>query len=151
MKQTTGKAAGSGDQESIVYGCIKDSAGQDIEHRRVNRQAILSLPRADTFPFISQEMFTLPTLIPGKVNYQTEVIHFGASYQAIEYEWTSWIQQFEQLLRKMYWHSAVVHLETELAGVHTFHWDSNNNFHAPDSGDLRVRCHWVRERGVVAR
>ena len=138
------------DQESIVYGCIKDVAGFDISRRQANRQAILSLPKADSWPFLSQEMFSLPSLIPSRGSYQTEVIHFGASYKAVEYEWAQWIKQFEELLRKMYWHSAVVNLETELAGLHTFYWDSTNNHHVPDSGDLRVRCEWVRERGLVA-
>jgi len=138
------------DQESIVYGCIKDLTNLDIVRRRANRDAILKLPRADTLPFLCQEMFSLPTLIPGRGNYQTEVIHFGASYNAIEYEWAQWIKQFEALLSKMYWNSAVVHLETELAGIHSFYWESTNEYHIPDSGDLRVRCEWVRERSLVA-
>ena len=139
------------DQESIVYGCIKDVGGFDIERRRANRAAVMSLPRSDNLPFICQEMFSLPSLVPGHISYQTEVIHFGASYKAIEYEWAQWIRDFELLLGKMYWHSAVVHLETELAGTHSFYWDATSNQHVPDSGELRVRCEWVRERGVVAR
>lgn len=139
------------DQESIVYGCIKDIGGSDPERRRVNRASILSLPRSDNFPLVCQEMFSLPAVVPGHISYQTEVIHFGGSYKAIEYEWAQWIREFEQLLGKMYWHSAVVHLETELAGTHSFYWDASNNQHIPDTGDLRVRCEWIRERGVVAR
>lgn len=138
------------DQESIVYGCIKDVAEFDLQQRKINRAAILALPRADGFAFLSQEMFTLPALMPAPGSYQTEVMHFGASYQAIEYEWSQWIRAFEQLLEKMYWHSAVVHLETELAGTHSFYWQATNNRHVPDSGRLSVRCEWVRERGLMS-
>lgn len=138
------------DQESIVYGCIKDVADYDLQQRKINRAAILSLPRADGLVFLSQEMFSLPAIAPTLGNYQTEVIHFGASYQAIEYEWSQWIRLFERILGKMYWHSAVVHLETELAGTHSFYWQATNHRHVPDSGNLSVRCEWVRERGLVS-
>ena len=44
------------DQESIVYGCIKDiaPAAAEAERIRVNRDAMLSLPRAEEWPFLSQ-------------------------------------------------------------------------------------------------
>ena len=76
------------DQESIVYGCIKDSPLLLTESQRIqtNRNAMLSLPHADDWPFLSQEMFSIPQLEINKRNYQTEVMHFGASYKAVEYE-----------------------------------------------------------------
>jgi hypothetical protein len=137
------------DQESIVYGCIKDMAPSlkliTTERTRTNREAMLSLPHADEWPFISQEMFSIPQLEIMKNNYQTEVMHFGASYKAVEYEWDQWIAQFEALLSKMYWVSATVHLETELSGTHTFTWETNGSFHKPGSSDMRVRCEWSHE------
>src|SRR5690606_23543456 len=135
------------DQESIVYGCIKDisPAISEAERIRVNREAMLSLPHADEWPFISQEMFSIPCVSAPFFNYQTEVMHFGASYKAVEYEWDQWIAQFESLLSKMYWVSATVHLETELSGTHTFTWEANGSFHKPGSGDMRVRCEWSHE------
>ncbi|MDO3382481.1 hypothetical protein [Gilvimarinus algae] len=133
--------------ESIVYGCIKDSIigpGQS-ERIQINRDAMLTLPRAEEWPFLCQEMFAIPdpTRISG--SYQTDVMHFGASYKAVEYEWNQWIEQFENLLSKMYWVSATVHLETELCGTHTFTWECNRNFHVPGSGDMYVQCQWSHE------
>ena len=118
------------DQESIVYGCIKDGSPLlgNAERIRINREAMLSLPHADEWPFLYQE-----------------VMHFGASYKAVEYEWDQWIAQFESLLSKMYWVSATVHLETELSGTHTFTWESQSSYHKPGSGDMRVRCEWSHE------
>ncbi len=135
------------DQESIVYGCIKDAGyfNSDGERRAVNRQAMLQLPRADEWPFLCQEMFAIPKLEAMQGNYQTEVMHFGASYKAVEYEWEQWINMFEELLGRMYWVSATVHLETELSGTHTFTWESSANAHIPGSGDINIRCEWSHE------
>ncbi|MCV6613445.1 MAG: hypothetical protein OIF35_00605 [Cellvibrionaceae bacterium] len=140
----------SADQESIVYGCIKDAVDLmgDSERRRVNRSAMLALPSADQWPFLSQEMFAIPRVETSAAGYQTEVMHFGASYQAIEYEWQQWLKAFEQLLSKMYWVSATVHLETELSGSHMFTWDCNEAFHSPGSGNMRVSCQWSHESGL---
>lgn len=138
------------DQESIVYGCIKNSlpALSESERIRVNRDAMLELPHADEWPFLSQEMFAIPQLESPMANYQTEVMHFGASYKAVEYEWDQWVSQFETLLSKMYWESATVHLETELSGTHTFIWEATGSGHKPGSGNMRVRCEWSREGGL---
>jgi len=139
------------DQESIVYGCIKDIAGIDGEaqRRQNNRVALLSLPKADAWPFLCQEMFAIPQVETGQGNYQTEVMHFGASYKAVEYEWEEWLAKFEELLNQMYWISATVHLETELAGTHTFTWESDGMGHEPGTGKLQVRCEWSHE-GALA-
>jgi hypothetical protein len=136
------------DQESIVYGCIKDANdydSTDVGRRVANRDAMLSLPKADGWPFLCQEMFALPKTAIGQDNYQTDVMHFGASYKAIEYEWEQWINKFEELLSQMYWVSATVHLETELSGTHTFTWESSSNSHVPGNSDMQVRCEWSHE------
>ena len=135
------------DQESIVYGCIKDIPDNTRHADRLitNREAMLSLPSADDWPFICQEMFSIPQNNVLNNTYQTEVMHFGASYKAVEHEWDEWIAQFESLLSKMYWVSATVHLETELSGTHTFTWEANGNSHVPGAGKLQVRCEWSHE------
>ncbi len=133
--------------ESIVYGCIKDSlvGAQQSERIRANRHAMLALPHADEWPFLCQEMFSIPDPVVHAGQYQTEVMHFGASYRAVEYEWNQWLEQFESLLKNMYWVSATVHLETELCGTHTFTWESRRNFHTPGSDDIYVTCQWSHE------
>ena len=133
------------DQESIVYGCIKDDLlSTDSGRRKTNRDAMLALPESDQWNFITRNMFSVPNfdLIKG---YQTEIMHFGASYRAVEYEWEGWIKEFEHLLSKMYWMSAVVHLETELSGAHTFYWEARDSYHAPGSKDMNVRCEWQQD------
>lgn len=139
------------DQESIVYGCIKDVAYHydQGERRRVNRSAMLSLPSDEDWPFLSREMFSIPRPEEDhRGQYQTEVMHFGASYKAVEYEWEQWIATFETLLRQMYWVSATVHLETELSGTHTFIWTSLSDSHVPGTGEIQVRCEWSQENAI---
>ncbi|MGK8438262.1 hypothetical protein ACRS3X_13125 [Ectopseudomonas hydrolytica] len=136
------------ESESIVYGCIRDWPSDDPELRRLRRETnhgvLAELPAGDMWPFLGREMFSFCEL-PGAGLYQTQVIHFGASYGAVEYEWNLWIEAFEALLKRLYWASAVVHLETELNGMHTFRWESDSGFHSPQEGALRVRCAWERE------
>jgi hypothetical protein len=142
------------DQESIVYGVVRDQAFGTQMERRVrrshNRQIIESLPDADGWPFICREMFGISGFDEMGGTYQTQVIHFGASYRAIEYEWELWMKKFESVLMQMYWVSAKVHLETELSGVHTFIWEATSDCHEP-GGAIQVRCEWEREGGIVSR
>ncbi|WIO73330.1 hypothetical protein QP938_08425 [Porticoccaceae bacterium LTM1] len=138
-------------QESVVYGCIKDIAAGDASlRRRINREAILALPDQEGWPILSREMFAVPALEVGAGGQQTQVMHFGASYLGIEYEWTHWMQQFEELLRKMYWVSATVHLETELSGTHSFIWEASGDYHSPNSDDIQIRCEWTHEGWLSA-
>ncbi|EPJ7989296.1 hypothetical protein [Pseudomonas aeruginosa] len=137
------------ESESIVYGCIRDWPGDSMERRMrraANRRVLDSLPGGEAWPFLGREMFSRCEQ-SGAGLYQTQIIHFGASYQAIEYEWGLWVEQFEALLRRLYWASAVVHLETEVNGSHTFRWESERGFHTPQESDLQVRCAWEREGG----
>ncbi len=134
-------------QESIVYGCIRDTVYErDVEQRLIaNRRAMDALPGADSWPMLSREMFSLTAAAGGDIDVYTEVVHFGASYQGIEYEWELWLEQFETLLVSMYWVSATVHLETELSGLHSFNWVSDDEYHRPGGSNIRMRCEWVRE------
>jgi hypothetical protein len=139
------------ESESIVYGCIRDwpsdNPAQSRLRREINRQVLDELPTGDAWSFLGREMFACCEQ-PGDGLYQTQVIHFGASYRTVEYEWSLWIKQFEALLKRLYWASAVVHLETEMNGTHTFRWESDNGSHSPQEGELRVRCAWEREGGL---
>ncbi|WP_447590545.1 hypothetical protein [Aquipseudomonas campi] len=134
--------------ESIVYGCIRDWPSGEREQRQQrrenNRRALEQLPQGDAWPFLGREMFSFCANEDAGL-YQTQVIHFGASYRAVEYEWALWVQAFEALLKRLYWASAVVHLETELNGLHTFRWESENGYHSPQEHELRMRCVWERE------
>lgn len=132
--------------ESVVYGCIKNVAlANSSEHRRNNRTAMLNLPSADSWSLLNREMFALPERHCGDLHLSTEVMHFGASYQGVEHEWQYWLEQFENLLRKMYWVSATVHLETELSGLHSFVFETEGAVHRPHQSEIKIRCEWARE------
>lgn len=143
------------DQESIVYGYIQSashiSTDDSFTRNMTNRQALMSLPTLDAWPFLSREMFALPRLVTQNDRLQSSMIHFGASYVGIEYEWGLWINKFERLLQQMYWNSVVVNLETELSGVHTFIWKSGAKDHLPGEDPLAIRCEWQHELGVAGR
>ncbi|MDO6806357.1 hypothetical protein Q4595_28125, partial [Wenyingzhuangia sp. 1_MG-2023] len=79
----------------------------------------------DDWSLLCREMFSMPGQHLLNGTYQTHIIHFAASYRAVEYEWESWLRQFESLLKSMFWVSATVHLETELSGKHTFNWQAD--------------------------
>lgn len=132
--------------ESVVYGCIKDIAMADSNQRRQsNREAMLQLPSAESWSLVNREMFAVPEKPCADINLNTEVMHFGASYQGVEHEWKYWLEQFEGLLRKMYWVSATVHLETEMSGTHSFVFETDGMAHVPNQSDIKVRCEWARE------
>lgn len=132
--------------ESVVYGCIKNVAPLDsTEHRRSNRQAMLELPSAESWSLLNREMFAVPDKHCGDLELGTDVMHFGASYQGVEHEWQYWLEQFEKLLRKMYWVSATVHLETELSGLHSFVFETDGAAHRPNESAINIRCEWARD------
>ena len=134
--------------ESVVYGVIKNIADQDVaQHRHHNRRAMEQLPSAESWSLVNREMFSLPEQQSIDLSLATEVMHFGASYIGVEHEWKYWLEQFEWLLRKMYWVSATVHLETEMSGVHSFVFATNGMGHKPNQSDIQIRCEWVKEAG----
>ena len=134
--------------ESVVYGVIKNIADQDVaQHRHHNRRAMEQLPSAESWSLVNREMFSLPEQQSIDLSLATEVMHFGASYIGVEPEWKYWLEQFEGLLRKMYWVSATVHLETEMSGVHSFVFATNGMGHKPNQSDIQIRCEWVKEAG----
>lgn len=145
------------DQQSVVYGCIKDTVFGDgdtsADYRRSNnREVMQELPSVEEWPLLSREMFAMPVagseLEEDDDGMHTDVMHFGSSYKAVEYEWEQWLAKFEAMLKRMYWVSATVHLQTELNGTHTFSWESHDEYHAPSESELSVRCEWSREAAI---
>lgn len=138
------------DQESIVYGVIRHLPStrreQGTNEQSQNWSAIQNLPVGfdDEHALIKREMFSMSGDDIFSGTFHTRLIHFAASYRAVEYEWETWLKQFEELLKGMYWVSATVHLETELSGKHTFHWHDEQG-HEPSLADLRMVCEWERE------
>ena len=137
--------------QSIVYGCIRDSETTCERVRRNhdahNLQTLAQLPEREPWTLLAREMFSV-SAPPGGID-GPRVIHFAASYGAVEYEWRAWMEAFEALLRQLYWSIAVVHLETEASGLHTFRWQAEESSHHADA-PLKVRCAWERESHVGA-
>ncbi|SEL62340.1 hypothetical protein SAMN05216214_11580 [Atopomonas hussainii] len=140
--------------ESIVYGSIRDWPEGGCEARLLRQQhnarVLQELDGEAGWPFFSRGMFGVGQ-VAGDGLYQTQVISFGASYQAVEYEWSLWVEKFEALLRRLYWANAIVHLETELNGRHTFRWESDEGFHTPEDSQLSLRCEWEHEGAMRFR
>jgi hypothetical protein len=152
------------DQESIVYGRIKSASLLSLkeiqEQIYTNKKAISLLSDSDhllsevftensvvgeQYELLTQDIFSFSRLQMNGDNASVHIIHFAMSYNGIEYEWSEWMSKFENLLRSMYWQSVVVHLETELSGLHTFKWESVNASHIPGKDDFNVRCEWDHE------
>ncbi|WP_337085159.1 hypothetical protein [Elizabethkingia anophelis] len=110
---------------SIVYGKIIGATWKTDDYhklQRFNRNIIYDLPLNNTAsPLITKEMFAVPDPDKDKI-YREQVIVFGASYKDVEDNWAKWLEQFENILRQLFWTSATVHLETELFGRFTFEW-----------------------------
>lgn len=139
------------DSEAVVYGCIRLPASPDrlAQQRRCmhNRRALRQLPLADSGALLSRELFA----VSGDDEHgetRSQLIHFGLADTGVEYEWSHWIRQFEALLQQMYWATAVVHLDTETAGRHSFAWQALDECHRPGDAPLTVRCEWAREGTV---
>lgn len=138
--------------DTIVYGVIQDLllANQPAEalqaRRSMNRDALQTLPAADDWPmFLYREMFTVPAGPLELGSSSTDVTHFGAAYHSVEYEWDAWLAEFEGLLRRMYWATATVHLQTPHSGTHVFQWESERGWHEPMQDDFQVRCEWSHD------
>ncbi|MEQ9442744.1 MAG: hypothetical protein RIG62_27125 [Cyclobacteriaceae bacterium] len=113
--------------ESIVYGHICAIVNQPPKGDKLlelNYKIIQELPNTDDYPWITKWMFnTIP--MGTQPIYRNQIIHFGASYKQVESEWSQWLDKFELILKKLYWFSATVHLETELVGDHKYEWVAN--------------------------
>lgn len=137
--------------ESVVYGCIRDWPIQDYDQQQAralhNRQVLQCLPAAETWSLLARDMFSC-RLPQDQLSPSSQVIHFAASYRSVEYEWDTWVRQFETLLKRLYWSTAVVHLEAENHGSHRFSWQSESFELLTLEEQLRMRCVWERESGL---
>lgn len=120
-----------------MYGMISGAHGSTSnwwELYPLNRKVIEALPEEDEFPPLIQDMFKVPAgpENSSSILYRKQIIHFGASFNHFDSSYEEWVEKFEALLRKLYWHDAVIHLEMELFGVFELQWkaslDSIRNF-----------------------
>ncbi|HHJ4328656.1 TPA: hypothetical protein ACQJWO_005991, partial [Klebsiella pneumoniae] len=95
------------ESESIVYGCIRDWPATDPLTDRMRRASNWRVLQALDGPFLCRGMFSA-CAAGSEGLYQSQVLHFGASYRTVEYEWNLWVRDFERLLQQLYWSGAVV-------------------------------------------
>lgn len=126
--------------ESCVYGYIKFDRRFDNSQNH-NEKCLSVLPQFCEDVLLWQGMFHLV----GRHDSNSCLINFAASYDGVEYEWNHWVQQFQQMLGRMHWDNATVHLETAMSGSHVFNWDYEDVVAADGSLNGSVRCEWTRE------
>jgi len=103
-------------QESFVYGGIVGARWNVANPHRLqqlNQQIVATLPTTDDWPFLTRQMFTLPGADPADGLYRSQLIHFGATFKEIEWEWDLWLAKFEHLLGQLFWEEVYLHLRTE--------------------------------------
>jgi len=125
--------------QSLIYGVIETfSVGTQRPEADERTQAALSaLPDDDEWPFLVRSMFSATFNEHVSVAYLYRPIHFAASLKEVEGEWEEWLVKFERLLAKLDGITAVVHLETELVGTHTYHWSRANIGSWPPEWEFR--------------
>ncbi|MBO9562577.1 MAG: hypothetical protein J7621_07380 [Niastella sp.] len=116
---------------------------QTIVHGRINlkgdfektREFIRSLKDDDKYPFIRTEMFSLGAS-ERPYYYDEPIIGFAADYKGLEYDWTSFIIKFENVLQNIEFDTAKIQMETGFIGTYNFFWktktDSKEEFEDKD-------------------
>jgi hypothetical protein len=127
-----GKKGGVMGLDVIVYGRIvtpylmalpwpPKRDGRLIQGR--NAEVIAALPTEDPSPSLARGMFAVPTW-KGGIDLD-QVIPFGASFEDNPMSrdwWDTWLGKFESLLRRLYWKSVVLHMESRIDGHRMFQW-----------------------------
>jgi len=120
--------------QAIIYGRIQGGREQQKLHgatigvHQHNLMVLGGLPDHDAdWPFLTRHMFSTAKPAYGSTadrgDYKSQIIHFGASLKDDpdqESHWEKWLEKFEKLLlKKLVWHSAMVHIETDIRPVRT--------------------------------
>ena len=119
-----------------IYGCITELdygiTDSEIQNRinTHNENVISNLPIKSDWPPLTKKMFAITTNsdFPKEgpnFAYSGRIIHFGANFKSVEYEWKEWKTKFESLLSDLIWTQAEVHFVTEYTDVQTFRWRIN--------------------------
>lgn len=114
-------------QVSVIYGAIlgsRWSIDDPWRLQKLNSTVLEQLPTTDDWPFLTRSMFALPCMPTEIGHYRQQVIHFGASFKGIEWEWERWLLKFETLLTQVFWDEVLLHLHTEAIGHYNYHYQS---------------------------
>ncbi len=116
-------------EEVIIYGRIDGAPWRtnDDDYRRLqNKNAVVfyQLPLTDDWPWLVRGMFSLPAPWP-QGTFRRQVMHFGGSFKDDAFDadvWDRWLAKFEAVLGRLYWTSAVVHVEVDAGPPRTWRW-----------------------------
>ncbi len=111
-----GLAAG-GDPALLAQ--LQETARAVVRH---NNAVLEALPEEDEFPPLCGAMFGWPFAGAPMITYTTRLIHLAASMKEVDWYLRDWLDKFEDLLRRLYWRSAYVRVETAYLGKHEFSW-----------------------------
>ncbi|MCR9202868.1 MAG: hypothetical protein NXI04_29840 [Planctomycetaceae bacterium] len=109
--------AGGGDPDQITK--LKDAAATIARH---NETTLNSLPKEDEYPPLCRGMFSWASSDAIMITYKNRLIHFAAAMKEIDPETRTWLDKIDALLRKLYWESAYIRIETAYIGTHEFTW-----------------------------
>jgi len=114
--------------EAIIYGCVVGASWRAGERftwtHDLNREALARVPEDDDWPWVVRGIFALPAPYP-QGTYRSQVIHFGLSIKDEPSDrgiWDVWLGKFERVLGRLYWYSAVAHLDTDFEPPRVFEW-----------------------------
>ena len=105
--------------EAIIYGAIVGSRYKTGSEFRLlqdrNTAVIKELPADNDWPWVDKDVFALPGAYPTGA-YRSQIIHVGLSIKEDPPESTwfdVWLLKFEAVLKKLYWDSARLHIESD--------------------------------------
>lgn len=109
--------------QSVVHGRIL--LQRENSYKKAKKTIEKISKNSKGFDFLNNEMFSLLSHnVPN--HYDQPVIGFARTYKGIEYDWTSFIMVFENLLRQIDFDNVKLQLETEFLGTYNFFWQSKN-------------------------
>jgi hypothetical protein len=103
---------------TILHGYIDEQVIASSYYRR-NDERIAALPDCTRHhcPLITRDLFAVPRHVA-----MGRIIPFGAAYNGVERRWNRWREEFEALLRTLYWWETQMWVETELWGEYHCTW-----------------------------
>jgi len=105
---------------TILHGYIDEQLiAKSYSQRNDARIAALPICARGHCPLITRDLFAVPHYVS-----MGRIIPFGAAYNGVEGRWNRWRDEFEALLRTLYWWEAQVWVETEVWGAYHCTWTS---------------------------
>ena len=141
--------------DTIIYGCIDCVCTPGRDDWRLlwtlNNAVIADLPHQTGRSLLSRNLFSVE-----EGSHRIQVIHFGAAFKNFAPNWHGWLEEFEGLLRRLYWNTARVQLEGAELGQIVCRWTVKNDswqlaLQQPPVLQVDWDFTWQTEHGVDPR